>query len=172
MLLIVTDCHQLLKNNTKYNNVNISTFSGNLIIMWRSKWCKHIHGAMKMFFMKHTSYSSNINSKNTTFIPTWHFLFNILIFFIPIYFSILSFSMWPFYFYKSSAEVSVFLTNKAIVLCFIISKILVYIFNIFYLTNPWNSMEKSFSHTKCVTLLVFLTTYFTGNFFWKEIFHW
>jgi sulfur relay (sulfurtransferase) DsrF/TusC family protein len=26
--------------------------------------------AMKMFFMKHTSYSFNIISKNTTFIPT------------------------------------------------------------------------------------------------------
>jgi hypothetical protein len=30
-----------------------------------SKRCKHIHGAMEMFFMKHTSYSFNIASKNT-----------------------------------------------------------------------------------------------------------
>ena len=64
------------------------TFSGHRTIMWRSKRCKHIHGAMEMFFMKHTSYSFNISSKNATFIPTWHFLFSILIFFKPIYFSI------------------------------------------------------------------------------------
>jgi hypothetical protein len=52
---------------------------------------------------------------------------------------------------------------------FIICKILVYIFNIFYLTNiKW---KKSLSH-KCVTLLAFFTTYFAGNFFWKEIFQW
>jgi hypothetical protein len=30
----------------------------------------------------------------------------------------------------------------------------------------------SVSHTKYVTLLAFLTTYFDGNFFWKEIFQW
>ena len=96
------------------------TFSGHLIIMWRSdwEWCKHVHGAMKMFFMKHTSYSFNITSKNTTFILTWHFLVNILIFFIPIYIVVLSFSVWLFYFYKSSAGASDFLTNKAIVLQF------------------------------------------------------
>jgi hypothetical protein len=41
---------------------------------------------------------------------------------------------------------------------FIISKILVYIFNSF-LTNPWNSIEKG-CHTNCVTFLAFLTTYF------------
>jgi hypothetical protein len=32
------------------------------------------------------------------------------------YILVLSFSMWPFYFYKSSAGVRDFLTNKAIVL--------------------------------------------------------
>ena len=84
----------------------------------------------------------SISLKNTTFIPTWHFLFNVLIFFIPIYFSI-KFFVWPFYFYKS-AEVSDFLTDKAIILKFHnIYDSGVYI-NIFYLTNPWNSMEKKF----------------------------
>jgi hypothetical protein len=42
---------------------------------------------------------------------------------------------------------------------FIISKILVYIFNSFFLTNPWNSIEKG-CHANCVTFLAFLTTYF------------
>jgi hypothetical protein len=55
------------------------------------------------------------HSKNTTFIPTWHFLFNILIFFIPIYFSIKFFNV-AILFYKSSPGVSDFLKNKAIVL--------------------------------------------------------
>jgi hypothetical protein len=43
--------------------------------------------------------------------------------------------------------------------CFIISKILVYIFKSFCLTNPWNPIEKG-CHTNCVTFLAFLTTYF------------
>jgi hypothetical protein len=94
-LLIVTDCHGLLKNYIKFNKIQqcikwpqckhilftLQTFSGHLIIMWRSKRYKHVHGAMKMCFMKHTSYSFNITSKNTTSMSTWHFLFNILIFF-------------------------------------------------------------------------------------------
>jgi hypothetical protein len=79
--------------------------------MWRWKWYKHVHGERKIFFMKHTSYSFNISSKNATFIPTWHFLFNILIFFIPIYFSIKFFNVIIF-FYKSSPGISDFLTNK------------------------------------------------------------
>jgi hypothetical protein len=37
--------------------------------------CKHVYETMNMFFMKHTSYSFNMTSKNTTFIPTWHILF-------------------------------------------------------------------------------------------------
>jgi hypothetical protein len=37
---------------------------------------------------------------------------------------------------------------------FIISKILVYIFN-FFLTNPWNSIEKG-CHTNCVTFLAYI----------------
>jgi hypothetical protein len=36
------------------------TFSGHLIIRWRSKRYKHVHGEMKIFFMKHTSCSFNI----------------------------------------------------------------------------------------------------------------
>ena len=36
----------------------------------RSNWCKHVHGAMKILFMKYTSHSFNITSKNNTFIPT------------------------------------------------------------------------------------------------------
>jgi hypothetical protein len=54
---------------------------------------------------------------------------------------------------------------------FIISKILVYIFNFFFLTNPWNSIEKG-CHTNWVTFLAFLTTYFDEHFCWKEIFQW
>ena len=83
--------------------------------------CKHVHGAMEMHFMKHTSYSFNITSKNTTVIPTWNFLFNI--FFSYQYISVLSFSMWPFFFNKTSAgpEVNDFLTDKAIWLFRIIS---------------------------------------------------
>jgi hypothetical protein len=50
---------------------------------------------------------------------------------------------------------------------FIISKILVYIFNSFFLTNSWNSIEKG-CHTNCVTFLA----YFDEHFFWKEIFQW
>ena len=86
----------------------------------------------------------SISLKNTTFIPTWHFLFNILIFFSNVqYISVLSFSMWPF-FYKILAGVSDFLTDKAIILKFHnIYDSGVYI-NIFYLTNPWNSMGKKF----------------------------
>jgi hypothetical protein len=53
---------------------------------------------------------------------------------------------------------------------FIISKILVYIFN-FFLTNPWNSIEKG-GHTNCLIFLAFFTTYFDEHFFWKEIFQW
>ena len=75
----------LLWPQCKHILFTLLTLLGHLIIMWRSGRCKHVHGAMKMFFMKHTSYSFKISSKNTTFIPTWHFLFNILIFFIPIY---------------------------------------------------------------------------------------
>ena len=40
---------------------------------------------------------------------------------------------------------------------FIISKILVYIFNSFFFTNPWNSIEKG-CHTNCFTFLAFFTT--------------
>ena len=72
--------------------------------------------------------------------------FSIYFFFLPMYFSIKFFNVTIF-FYKTSAGpgVSDFLTDKAIVLyicSFIIYMILVYLFNICDLTNPWNSMEK------------------------------
>ena len=122
--------------------------------------------------MKHTSYSFNITSKNTKCIPTWdwHFLLNILIFFIPIYLSI--FNVTILFFYKSSAGVSDFLTNEAIVLQF--HNILdsgVYI-KYFYLAKPLKFIGKKVCHTKCATLLGFLTIYYDGNCVWKEIFQW
>jgi hypothetical protein len=81
--------------------------------------------------------------------------------------------IWPvkkdgsFSFYLSIAVLLVFLYLIA-VYSFIISKILVYIFNFFFLTNPWNSIEKG-CHTNWVTFLAFLTTYFDEHFCWKEI---
>jgi hypothetical protein len=44
---------------------------------------------------------------------------------------------------------------KQLYYSFIISKILVYIFDIFYLTKFWNSMEKSLSHKMCYTPGIF-----------------
>jgi hypothetical protein len=58
-----------------------------------SERCKHVHQTMHIFLMKHTSYSFNMTSKNTTFIPTWHILFYILIFSVPIYSSIKFFNV-------------------------------------------------------------------------------
>ena len=107
-LLIVTDCHGLLKNYIKFNKIQqcikwpqckhilftLLTFSGHLVIMWRSKRCKHVHGVMTMFFMKltNTSYSFNIYiySKMTL-------SFQYIDFFSYQYISVLSFSMWPFF---------------------------------------------------------------------------
>ena len=103
-------------------------------------------------------------------IITWHFLL-IYWYFSYQYILVLSFSMWPIYFYKSSAGVSDFLTKKQLYYSFIISKILGYIFNILF-DKALKFNGKKVCHTKCVTLLAFLTTYFDGNFFWKDIFQW
>jgi hypothetical protein len=82
--------------------------------------------------------------------------------------------------YKRGSDITFFSPNKAfyfyyhkmnLLYSFIISKILVYIFNSFFFTNPWNSIEKD-CHTNCVAFLAFLTTYFDEHFFWKEIFQW
>ena len=82
--------------------------------------------------------------------------------------------------YKRGSDITIYYPNIAfyfyyhkmnLLYSFIISKILVYIFNSFFLTNPWNSIEKG-CHTNCVTFLAFLTTYFDEHFFWKEIFQW
>jgi hypothetical protein len=53
---------------------------------------------------------------------------------------------------------------KQLYYSFIISKILVYIFYIFYLTKSWNSMEKSLSHKMCYTPGIF-DHIFLGYFF-------
>jgi hypothetical protein len=83
--------------------------------------------------------------------------------------------------YKRGSDITIFFPKHSflffhyhkmnLLYSFIISKILVYILNSFFLTNPWNSIEKG-CHTNCVTFLVFLTTYFDEHFFWKEIFQW
>ena len=82
--------------------------------------------------------------------------------------------------YKRGSDITIFFPKHSYLFCyyhkmnllysFIISKILVYIFN-FFLTNPWNSIEKG-CHTNCVTFRAFLTTYFDEHCFWKEIFQW
>ena len=81
--------------------------------------------------------------------------------------------------YKRGSDITIFFLNIAfyfyyhnmnLLYSFIISKILVYIFN-FFLTIPSNSIEKG-CHTNWVTFLAFLTTYFDEHFFWKEIFQW
>jgi hypothetical protein len=70
---------------------------------------------MKMFFMKHTSYSFNITSENTIFIPTWLSFQYIAIFHINIFILVQNcIKFFNFNFYKSSPGVSDFLTNKAI----------------------------------------------------------
>ena len=77
------------------------------------------------------------------------------------FFSCLRRRGWRYFFYYHKMN---------LLYSFIISKILMYKFN-FFLTNPWNSIEKG-CHTNCVTFLAFLTTYFDEHFFWKEIFQW
>jgi hypothetical protein len=140
-------------------------------LVWKISihWCKHVHGIMKMCFMKHTSCNFNITSKNTTFTPTWHFLFNVLIFFIPIYFSI-KFFVWPFYFYNNTLKRKCHVGINVVFLEVILKLWCMFHLIFVYLTNTWNSLGKKVCHTKCVTLLAFLTIYFDGIFFWKEIF--
>ena len=53
---------------------------------------------------------------------------------------------------------------------FIISKILVYIFNFVVVVKSLKFNKKKCCHTNCVTFMAFLTTYFDEHFFWKEIF--
>ena len=111
-------------------------FSGHLISMWRSKRCKHVHGEMEMLFVKHTSHSFNITSKNATCIPTWYFLFNILIFFTPIYFSIKFLNVSGHFIFINHQQGQVISWQiKQLYYGFMISKILVYIFNIFFCIN-------------------------------------
>jgi hypothetical protein len=54
---------------------------------------------------------------------------------------------------------------------FIICKILVYIFNIFYLTNTWNWIEKCLSHKMCYTSVIFLQHISLGIFSGKRYFN-
>ena len=81
--------------------------------------------------------------------------------------------------YKRGSDITIFFPNIAfyfyyhkmnLLYSFIISKMLVYIFN-FFLSQTLEYIEKG-CHTNCVTFLAFLTTYFDEHFFWKEIFQW
>ena len=86
--------------------------------------------------------------------------FSIYWFFSYQYIAVLSFSMWTFYVFKTSAWVSDFLTKKQLYYSFIISKILVY----FLFDKPLKFNGKKVCHTKSITLLAFLTTYFADKF--------
>ena len=46
---------------------------------------------------------------------------------------------------------------------FIIYNILVYIFNIFYLINPWNSLGKSLSHKQHISMAIFSGKRYKGS---------
>ena len=85
--------------------------------------------------------------------------------------------------YKRGSDITIFFLNIAFYIyyhkmnflySFIISKILVYIFNSFFFYKPLKFNRKRLSHkmTNCVTFLAFLTTYFDEHFFWKDIFQW
>jgi hypothetical protein len=65
----------------------------NLILYYTSTYVANMFMGQWKYFSWNIHHSFNITSKNTTFIPTWHSLFNILIFFIPIYFSIKFFNV-------------------------------------------------------------------------------
>jgi hypothetical protein len=63
-----------MRNETKYTEMRNETQRNEIpnkyVNVKTVNKCKHVHGAMEMHFMKHTSYSFNITSKNTTVIPT------------------------------------------------------------------------------------------------------
>ena len=112
----------------------------------------NIHHTVSISLLK----APHLFQHDTFFSIYWYISFQFIL--------VLSFSMWPFYFYKSSPGISDFLTNNAIVLLFHIY--------FFLFDKPLKFIRKKVCHTKCVIHLACLTTYFDGNFFLKEIFQW
>jgi hypothetical protein len=147
------------------------TFSGHLIIMWRVKTVQICSWGNENVFHETYIIQFQYHFCHYIYSPTWHFLFNVLIFFIPIYcsnciiffipiyFSIMFFGVTILFFINHQQRYVISWQIKQLYYSFIISKILVYIFDIFYLTNPWNSMEK-----KVVTQNVLQSWYF-----WQHI---
>ena len=92
--------------------------------------------------------------------------FSIYWFFSYQYIAVLSFSMWTFYVFKTSAWVSDFLTKKQLYYSFIISKILVY----FLFDKPLKFNGKKFVTQKVLHSWHFWQHISLTNLFWKEIY--
>ena len=148
------------------------TFSGHLIIMWRVKTVQICSWGNENVFHETYIIQFQYHFCHYIYSPTWHFLFNVLIFFIPIYcsnciiffipiyFSIMFFGVTILFFINHQQRYVISWQIKQLYYSFIIYNILVYIL-IFFLFDKHLKFirKKGLSHKMCDTPGIFNNIY-------------